>query len=824
MGTIAEKLSYLDETREQILTNINALGGDLTEEDTLRSYANALDEIWEEQDHITGTGTSLSLATKSGKMKVNLLGNTSQYTTTGKNLLETTNYENTGTKDGITFTNNGDGTITVNGKYTGSTYVLYYLSKPYWDYSDNLFSLPAGTYTFSCLNTAQHCQFLATIYDSGGTNHTIRINNTSSVTETFTETKKMNIRIFVEGTDTYNNLLLKPMIEVGSTATTWEPYTGGATPRPNYPQDVNVVSGDNTIVSTGKNLLDIQSIVKGRLDNGELNYASNTTNLTLNTNSFSFTTNNGYRGATSDYIQVKNGTYSFNSNALNSSYGCEIASYDEDKVWLGNVSQTALASETKRTFTISNNAKYIRIYFYLSSAGTITIENPQLEIGSTASTYEPYTSTSYQVNLPIISKNIFDIKKVIIGAYNTSNNKVTGINTANTTRANNYYNPLKVKPNATYTISFNSTYRIGYFEVDDDDNILVDSGWKTTTTTFTTNSNTKKIYFNLSLVSNTTIDLDTLKSQMKLQVEESATATPYEEFNTLELCEIPNTSYQDRFIRTTGKNLFDDTLELGNINQWGNANSTTGIRCVGYTAIQEQTKYTISSTSTINFTYMQMFYYNESKEYLSSEWLSSGTFTTPANAKYLRFKVNDNTNTTQLIQIELGNTATSYEPYGSGEWFLRKYIGKVVLDGSEDNWQTSSLVVSGYKSYYVTGLITTDNATDGYSNYFQRKLFEDWTGLLADNFFEFANNSMGFRIDETIANDLSAFKTWLGNHNTIIYYTAKTPTYTQITGTLKDELEAVWRANSYKGTTNISQVNNDLPFNLSVTALAGETE
>ena len=106
------------------------------------------------------------------------------------------------------------------------------------------------------------------------------------------------------------------------------------------------------------------------------------------------------------------------------------------------------------------------------------------------------------------------------------------------------------------------------------------------------------------------------------------------------------------------------------------------------------------------------------------------------------------------------------------------------------------------------------------------RLKSDLTTLmcLADNFFEFANNSMGFRIDETIANDLSAFKTWLGNHNTIIYYTAKTPTYTQITGTLKDELEAVWRANSYKGTTNISQVNNDLPFNLSVTALAGETE
>ena len=45
------------------------------------------------------------------------------------------------------------------------------------------------------------------------------------------------------------------------------------------------------------------------------------------------------------------------------------------------------------------------------------------------------------------------------------------------------------------------------------------------------------------------------------------------------------------------------------------------------------------------------------------------------------------------------------------------------------------------------------------------------------------------------------------------------PTYTKITGTydtLASQLEAVWRANSYKGQTNISQVNDDLPFNLIV--------
>lgn len=72
---------------------------------------------------------------------------------------------------------------------------------------------------------------------------------------------------------------------------------------------------------------------------------------------------------------------------------------------------------------------------------------------------------------------------------------------------------------------------------------------------------------------------------------------------------------------------------------------------------------------------------------------------------------------------------------------------------------------------------------------------------------------------------IGANKTTTDLHSIIddepLYYVLSTPTYTPITGTLKDELEAVWRANSYKGTTNISQINNDLPFNLDVEIKVG---
>ena len=73
--------------------------------------------------------------------------------------------------------------------------------------------------------------------------------------------------------------------------------------------------------------------------------------------------------------------------------------------------------------------------------------------------------------------------------------------------------------------------------------------------------------------------------------------------------------------------------------------------------------------------------------------------------------------------------------------------------------------------------------------------------------------------DSNTANTANLFKTWLSTHNTTVYYVLATPTYTEITDTnLINQLEALKSKNE---TTNISQVANDLPFELSATALEG---
>lgn len=150
--------------------------------------------------------------------------------------------------------------------------------------------------------------------------------------------------------------------------------------------------GTNWIYTTitGKNLFNIQTIVKGRLDSGVIGYASNTTNLTLNENDFSFTTNANYRGVTSDYIEVKPSTeYVYKQKTIMTGLSYTSACYDENKNYLGSATTVSLNDYSKK-YTMLANTKYFRLNVQLNATGTTTIEEPQLVEGNQATTYEAY--------------------------------------------------------------------------------------------------------------------------------------------------------------------------------------------------------------------------------------------------------------------------------------------------------------------------------------------------------------------------------------------------------------------------------------------------
>ena len=87
-----------------------------------------------------------------------------------------------------------------------------------------------------------------------------------------------------------------------------------------------------------------------------------------------------------------------------------------------------------------------------------------------------------------------------------------------------------------------------------------------------------------------------------------------------------------------------------------------------------------------------------------------------------------------------------------------------------------------------------------------------------------ANNSnqsiflnLGYYISENTPNGM---KTYLTSNNIAVYYVLNTPQYLPITGTLAEQLENVYQKMlSQKGVTNISQINADLPFNMSIQAI-----
>ena len=86
MGTTAEKLTYLNTTKQKIKDGINNIGGNITSETPFRQYVAALESIYNVLPKTTGTGTSLSLSpTLKGLMQSTLKGNTSQVQLSGKN-------------------------------------------------------------------------------------------------------------------------------------------------------------------------------------------------------------------------------------------------------------------------------------------------------------------------------------------------------------------------------------------------------------------------------------------------------------------------------------------------------------------------------------------------------------------------------------------------------------------------------------------------------------------------------------------------------------------------------------------------------------------
>lgn len=140
-----------------------------------------------------------------------------------------------------------------------------------------------------------------------------------------------------------------------------------------------------------------------------------------------------------DFIPIVEGeTYTFSvpsDNEANLRF-INYALCDKDKNWLGgrteNGESSGFSGQASHTFTVNiHGSKYVRLILRdkinpdtLIDDRTLQNADVQLEVGSTASTYAPYTGASYPVTFPALGKNLFDINGRI---FDTQQNQTTAI-------------------------------------------------------------------------------------------------------------------------------------------------------------------------------------------------------------------------------------------------------------------------------------------------------------------------------------------------------------------------------------------------------------
>ena len=330
----------------------------------------ALEEV-ESKGMITDTATgehiTISNSADAPVRSLRIDGKTEQFTTTGKNLLIPNNEFAVTTTNGITFTPiYKDGImfgLNVKGTATEDTHTAWYGCYNTTIGEKFIFSQNKPT-----VDATMYLLKLNGSYDwiSGETN----ICTPTSATETV-------VYAYVKKGVTIDHTFY-PMIRLASvTDETYEPYTNGASPNPNFPQDIKGIgeSGNVEVTVTGKNLFD-----KTKANSG--NYL--TSDGVINTLS---------SWAISDYIPVKPNAQYILSGSTNLGTNTSVCWYDDGKNYIGGVKYN---KQDTVTITTSSDAKYIRC-----SCETTKFDNFQIEEGTVATEYEPYKSQT--VSIPMDS-------------------------------------------------------------------------------------------------------------------------------------------------------------------------------------------------------------------------------------------------------------------------------------------------------------------------------------------------------------------------------------------------------------------------------------
>ena len=332
-------------------------------------------------------------------------GKVKQETTKGYNLLPYPYPSENKTQNGITFTVNIDGSVTLNGTSTGFSSFQIYAGVGL----NQALEIP-GNYISGGNSKAQ----IGIYHNIDNTDYPQLALNNSGFTEIDKSTYNTGyIEIRVNSGLTFNNETIFPMLS-NEQNIPWEPYTGGQpSPSPDYPQPITTLTFDK-ITRCGKNLFDVNdtSAISDSVsidDDGWINVnidnssGTNTKfvnvwtypkyNIKVNTSYKlvleikSHSGNNGYLSPVSNdhssYSQFNNQYQYFFYNIVDNS----ISVYDILSQKSFDKAKTML-----RTFVSCYAGEKLQITFRISVIEDTSV-TPQNFV------YEPYQATEYAIDL-----------------------------------------------------------------------------------------------------------------------------------------------------------------------------------------------------------------------------------------------------------------------------------------------------------------------------------------------------------------------------------------------------------------------------------------
>ena len=330
----------------------------------------------------SGNPITLTDSVENKSLGIRLYGKSWQETTTGKNLINADEY--------YSQFKQSDGT------YKGENTVINKIAIPLAHFVGKRIVISAN---IDFPSTIDAMKIRAAIGENNYYGDIVYPNtNKRSVLTVTVQTQNDNFW-FTYGSGSGQVIISDIQVELGSTATLYEPYTGGKpAPSPEYPQEI-VSAGQKLI--TGKNLINADDYYS---EYKQTDGMYKVDDVKLNDITIIFDSS----------MVAKTYTASCNLNCPNTVSNVALEATIDGKKVLGNIIPTNKSGISKVTFTLKTVRDSIKIT-YGTGRGDIIFSDFQIEAGSFATSYEPYTGgvpTLYQkdIEVRVTGKNILNFE------------------------------------------------------------------------------------------------------------------------------------------------------------------------------------------------------------------------------------------------------------------------------------------------------------------------------------------------------------------------------------------------------------------------------